>query len=241
MTDIIKALLKLIPEHIKDSSDFTKEIQKHKWEESDYFGSLDVAYLYRSIPLVGPNNVIDIASDFFEKNKVYTEAKDLSKNDFKTLINLCALSDKIIIDNKIHKQKTGLAMGNNLSPMLAIIYMHHIEEQIIKQSQNRISIWLRYIDEIFFISKLKPEELLNLANTISRDIQFTLEKPLNNKIRFLDKLTELTTDKILNTCLYIKPFHSRHIIPWSSNTTMQLKIWVIKSEQLMALRLSLNK
>ena len=58
--------------------------------------------------------------------------------------------------------------------MLAIIYMHHIEEQIIKQSQNKISTWLRYKDDIFFVTKLKPEELLNLANTIW-DIQFTLK------------------------------------------------------------------
>ena len=78
------------------------------------------------------------------------------------------------------------------------------------------------LDDIFFLTKLKPEELLNLTDTISStDIQFTLEKPVNNKIPFLDIMTELTTDKILNTCLYIKPFHSRHIIPWSSNTTGQ--------------------
>ena len=70
-------------------------------------------------------------------------------------------------------------MGNILSQMLAIIYIHHIEEQIVKQSQNKISISLRYIDDIFFITKLKPEELLNLGNTI------ILEKPVNNKIPFV--------------------------------------------------------
>ena len=56
---------------------------------------------------------------------------------------------------------------------------------------------LRYIDDIFFVTKLKPKEL-NLANTISRDIRFTLEKLVKNKIHFLDIMTELTTDKILN-------------------------------------------
>ena len=73
------------------------------------------------------------------------------------------------------------------------------------------------------------------------DNKFTLEKPVNNKIHFLGIMTELTTDKILNTCIYIKPFHSRNIIPWSSNRTMRQKIWVIKSERIMALRLLSNK
>ena len=44
-------------------------------------------------------------------------------------------------------------MGNDLPPMLAIIYMHLIEEQIIKQSQNKISIWLRNkINEVYRIN-----------------------------------------------------------------------------------------
>ena len=84
-----------------------------------------------------------------------------------------------------------------------------------------------------------PEESLNLTNTIGHSIHS--RKPVNNKIPILDIMTELTTDEILNTCLYIKPFHSRHIIPWSSNTTMKQKIEVIKSERLRALRLSSNK
>ena len=76
----------------------------------------------------------------------------------------------------------------------AIINMRHIQEQIIKQSQNEISVSFWYIDDIFFVTKLKPEELLNLTKTISGDIQFTVEKPVNNKIPFVDIMTELTTD-----------------------------------------------
>ena len=87
-------------------------------------------------------------------------AKDLSKNYFKTFINL---QKKIIIDDTIHKQKTGLARGNNRSQMLAIIYMQNIEEQIIKQSQNKISIWLRYVNDIF-CNKIKVRIIIKPGN-----------------------------------------------------------------------------
>ena len=83
MSDIIKPLLRLIPAHLKDSSDFIREIKKHKWEDGDYFGSLDVTYLYGSIPLVGPNNVIDIASDFFEKKRFTRRQKIYQKMTLK--------------------------------------------------------------------------------------------------------------------------------------------------------------
>ena len=38
MSDIIKPHLKLIQPHLKDSSDFIREIKRHKWEEGNYFG-----------------------------------------------------------------------------------------------------------------------------------------------------------------------------------------------------------
>ena len=132
-------------------------------------------------------------------------------------------------------------MGNNLSPMLAIIYMDYFEEKIIRQSNNKISVWLRYMDDIFFVTKQKQEELLNLANTIDNNIKFTLELPVDNKIPFLDIMLEVTNENKLNTRLYIKNFHSRHIIPWSSNTTIKQKIGVIKSERIRAIRLSSSK
>ena len=58
-------------------------------------------------------------------------------------------------------------MGNNLSPILAIIYMFYIERQILSTDPSRFIYWKRYIDDIFVISfspldNLHPE--LNKIN-----------------------------------------------------------------------------
>ena len=235
--DIMKPLLDHIPSHIKDSSDFIRNIKKHKWDEKDQFGSLDVTNLYGSIPIEGNDNVIDIVSQFYHDNKNLIETKELHTEDFKSLIKLSISSDIIVINNKIHKQKSGLAMGNNLSPLLAIIYMHYIEKKIQDQANSKIFVWLRYIDDIFFITSMTHLDILRLANTINPNIQFTLETPVNNSIPFLDILLTRKEEKI-DTCLYIKPYHSNHILPWSSNTTTRQKIGVIKTEKLRAERIS---
>ena len=41
-------------------------------------------------------------------------------------------------------------MGNPISPIIAIIYMYDLEERIIFQNFPHI-VWMRYIDDIFFL------------------------------------------------------------------------------------------
>ena len=235
--DLIKPLLDFIPAHLKDSNEFVKRIRNYQWNKDDNFGSLDVQNLYGSIPIEGNDNVIDIVGNFFSQYKIHTEAKDITDCDFQSLLKLCIFSDKILINNILYKQKSGLAMGNNLSPILAIIYMHHIEQQIIKSSDNQIKLWLRYIDDIFFVTKLPNNNILTISNKINNNIQFTLEEPINNKMPFLDVLIENDFGNI-STSLYVKPFHSQHIMPWCSNISTKQKIGVIKNERIRAERLS---
>ena len=72
----------------------------------------------------------------------------MSNSDFETLVHLCLESDSILIDGKGFKQQSGLAMGNNLAPVLAIIYMNEIDQQITTKT-NGLVILKRYIDDYF--------------------------------------------------------------------------------------------
>ena len=67
----------------------------------------------------------------------------MSNSDFETLVHLCLESDSILIDGKGFKQQSGLAMGNNLAPVLAIIYMNEIDQQITTKT-NGLVILKRY-------------------------------------------------------------------------------------------------
>ena len=111
-------------------------------------------------------------------NKYETLINDLTREDFITLLELSMKSNLIQSNGKIYAQLKGLSMGNNLSGTLAIIYMNYIECQIIRKIElNNVHIlfWKRYIDDIFYILSASPTiTLINISNSISSDIQFTI-------------------------------------------------------------------
>lgn len=153
------------------------------------------------------------------------------------LLKLAVLNDTTIINRTPYKQIKGLAMGNNLSPILAIIHMHAIEEEI-KNRCPEILFWKRYIDDIFVISTSPLETLLTTCNTISDSIKFTLETSVNNILPFLDILvTFKVNESFFETGLYVKTIHSNHILPWDSFVMKNRKIALLKTEFLRAERI----
>ena len=148
-------------------------------------------------------HTIDTAVEFYTQNREKSLCPEIDPNDMKTLIKLCLFSDTTIIGNNAYKQTTGLAMGNNLSPILAIMYMNKVETKIKERINTSVQLWLRYIDDIFIITNLELDEVLRICNTVDEHIKFTLEKPINNKLAYLDVLLTLTNNKF-TTELYIK-------------------------------------
>ncbi|KAK3712865.1 hypothetical protein QZH41_005524 [Actinostola sp. cb2023] len=131
-------------------------------------------------------------------NQVYKsdcELKGLNDDDFESFLRLCLTSDVILIGDKGYTQKTGLAMGNNLAPALAIIYMNEIDIQILCQFQDKALMSLkRYIDDIFIAwmsDGITAEEILSTANSLNTALKFTIEMPQDNQLPFLDTMVSL--------------------------------------------------
>ena len=59
-------------------------------------------------------------------------------------------SDTVLINGKGYKQKSGLAMGNNIAPILAIIYMNELDKLIIDSCEG--SLFLRRLNDDIFIA-----------------------------------------------------------------------------------------
>lgn len=148
--------------------------------------------LYGSIPLTDIDDhtpsIFTVARRFFRQYKADCQLHALSDKDFEELVRLCLTSDRVLIDGKGYKQQSGLAMGNNLAPILATIYMNELDNQILVKS-NRLVILKRFIDDYFaflFCIDLSGQKLLTLANNLNSAIKFTLELPNNNQLPFLD-------------------------------------------------------
>ena len=144
------------------------------------------------------------------------ELSCLSDEDFDKLIRLCLTSDNVLIGGNAYKQNSGLAMGNNLAPTLAIIYMNEIDFLITDGAGGRVKL-KRFIDDYFAFlmsQEMSGERLLTIANDFNDAIKFTLEMPNNNQLPFLDTLVSYNpAAKSFSATLYVKPIHSKCITP----------------------------
>ena len=244
----LNTLLQHVPAHLKNTREFVDHLMTIEGETVHQFCSLDVSNLYGSIPLEDINTktlgVFTVVRKFFSKYKTDCQLWALSDEDFEALIRLCISSDTVLIGGKAYKQQSGLAMGNNLAPTLAIIYMNEIDSLIIEKTNGRVSL-KRYIDDYFaslFSKEITAEELLKIANDQNDAIKFTLELPNNNQLPFLDTLVTFNSDtKTFSTCLYRKPIHSGCIIPWDSHGSIASKRAILIGEIKRAIYCSSNQ
>ena len=136
----LSSLLKHVPAHLKNTQEFINFLKGMDGESVYNFCSLNVCNLYGSIPLedINPNtpSVFTVAKRFFNKHRNDCKLWALSDDDFDTLVRLCLASDTIVIGDKGYKQISGLAMGNNLAPTLAIIYMNELDTRIVERSNG---------------------------------------------------------------------------------------------------------
>uniref|UniRef100_A0A7I4Z4Z2 Reverse transcriptase domain-containing protein n=1 Tax=Haemonchus contortus TaxID=6289 RepID=A0A7I4Z4Z2_HAECO len=116
-----------------------------------------------------------------------------SRSELKDLIEAALECNIFCFDNKFHKQKQGLAMGNRIAPVLAVIFLDHFEKPSLTSG---ILFYKRYIDDVFVIGTTEEDlvETLKRLNSHDANIRFTREDPgrdgflpsLNAKTRISD-------------------------------------------------------
>ena len=172
---------------------------------------------------------------------VFTVATNFFSKQFLLLVRLSLTSDTVLIENKPYKQRSGLAMGNNLAPVLATIYMNELDNEILVRS-NGCVILKRFMNDYFaFLTskELTSKRLLETANGINDAIKVTLEVPNNNQLPFLDTLVTFNSqNKTFSTTLYMKPIHSRCITPWECYGSVACKRAILVGETKRAIRCS---
>lgn len=235
----LNTLLRHVPAHLKNTEEFIDFLSGIDVGDTVHgFCSLDVCNLYGSIPLEDINtktpSVFTVARHFFGQHKIDCELVSLSDEDFETLLRLCLTSDNVLIDGNGYKQKSGLAMGNNLAPSLAIIYMDDLDSKILDKADGNIRL-KRYIDDYFVLllsRQISGESLLTMSNNLNDVIKFTLELPdINKQLPYLDTMVSFNPEsKTFSTKLYAKPIHSKCITPWDSHGSIASKRSILVGE-----------
>ena len=122
----------------------------------------------------------------------------------KNLLLLCTKNVYFTFENNIYQQKDGVTMGSPLGPVLAGIFMVHLERTLMPELEKFMKPWKRYVDDT--IIYIKPDfitDVIDILNKFHDNIKFTHEVEHNGKISFLDVLLTRSNRK-LETTIFCK-------------------------------------
>ena len=106
--------------------------------------TVDVVGLYPSIP---HGEGLEAMREALGRRVNPTVATD-------TLVGLASLvlkNNYFEFNNKIYRQKLGTAIGTKFAPAYANLFMSGLEERLLEASADKPLVWMRFIDDVFFI------------------------------------------------------------------------------------------
>jgi hypothetical protein len=208
----------LAPHSLKDTFQFIESIKDLKLDGRQMY-SLDVVSLFTNVPL---RETIDYICEFIEQS-----GKDIRipVTDLRTLLLLCTQNVQFLFNNKIYRQKDGVAMGSPLGPLLADIFMGKLETQCLNTTIKELTSYHRYVDDIFIISSndIDSTDILSKFNSAHPNIAFTVEREQNGSLNFLDADLLRRTDNSIQRKVYRKPTWTGQYIHFDSFVPLNQK------------------
>ena len=191
--------------------------------------SFDVTSLFTNVPIAP-------LLEFF-RHKFKDHVFPVDMDQLIDLIKLCVMDCKFQFNGSFYNMKTGLAMGNPLSPVLANIYMEYFESVLLRGAFNRKLIWFRYIDDIICLWPDLEDlnRFFNIINGLVPSIKFTMEMEVDGCIPFLDVLIHRCENNFKFE-VYRKPTSNDSFIHYYSDHHASVKQSVFLSMFLRALR-----
>jgi hypothetical protein len=211
ITEITGNLIRHIPGSLIDTQDFLNKLPVHPLPKSALLVTADVSSLYPNIPW---KEGIDASTQFYKANHLIlvNKAIELKKKKppqphlFKRILELVLTNSMITFKNRrFFKQIKGTAMGCCISVYFANCYMFDVTKNLINNRPPWLISFLRFIDDLFFISELNnATEINSLIQSISNEhIKYEVSTP--GKVQnFLDTTITLTKKGVILFAPYSK-------------------------------------
>lgn len=213
---------------VKNSYIFAQNMQTYNNSSEYYMCSFDITSLFTNIPL---DETLEICLDELFKDNV-NNVDNLTRTDFKTLLQLSVKDSYFIFNDKLYQQTDGLAMGSPLAPTLANLFLCYFEKLWLAECPVEIKpkLYQRYVDDTFllFDNEDQSKQFLTYLNSKHRNIKFTAEGEENNRLAFLDVLITKENANFL-TSVYRKKTFTGLSSNFFSCTPFLYKINVIKT------------
>ena len=147
--------VKKLPSYIQDTSEFMRLIKSTVIPATGVLVSIDVSSLYTNIP---HTEGIQYDMDAF-LNNLNPDPYEPTQETLGELINIILSNNVFESNGKFYLQLQGTALGMKMAPAYANIFMGRIQQQLLRQGNNLIHLWKRYIDDIFLIWLCSHDEL----------------------------------------------------------------------------------
>ena len=135
--------------------------------------TLDVCSLYTNNP---QEEGIEVVCQYYQEH--YQSKTPIPTQSLGDLMRLILKENSFKFNDKHYLQTHGIAMGTKMGVSLAVIFMAHIEKQVLAISPHIRLIWKRFIDDVFSVWTLPKAEVNNFiefANSFYTTIKFTHE------------------------------------------------------------------
>ncbi|CAJ0947986.1 unnamed protein product [Ranitomeya imitator] len=190
---------------------------------------MDVNSLYTSI---GHQDGIKAVMSFLEE---HTHFSSQQKSFCRDLLTLILTKNFFIFEDEFFIQEKGTAMGSNMAPPYANIFMDQFEKTLVYSHPSFISFasyWRRYIDDVFLIWTGGSEAL----EAFHRDLNSSLEGLTfsisfsTSSMNFLDTLVSISSGRRLETDLYVKPTDRNSLLKFDSCHPKHIKVSLPRSQ-----------
>jgi len=142
----LQTIAKKQESYIKDTTHFINFIENTPLPDNAILVSLDVcSQLYTNIP---QEEGINVVCQYYEEH--YQSKQPIPATHLGELMRLILKENSFKFYDRHFLQTHGIAMGTKMAVAFAIIFMVHIEKQLLAASPQKPIIWKRFIHDIFF-------------------------------------------------------------------------------------------
>ncbi|CAJ0967291.1 unnamed protein product [Ranitomeya imitator] len=220
-----------MPSYLRDTSDLLLKLEGVNLGRDTWLTSIDIEALYSSIPHWAG---IEGVRFFLQQRSIRCG----EHNDFViTLLEYILTHNAFTFDGKHFHQLRGTAMGCPCAPSYANLFLGWWEETIVFGDEERwwhkfISIWYRYIDDVFMVWTGTREEFtmfMGCLNINKVGLKFTSEIS-EIELAFLDLKIVKDESGQVATSIYRKPTSTNSLLHWDSHHPVSLKRGIPKGQ-----------
>jgi hypothetical protein len=146
LVPILNPLVGNTDSYIKNTSEFVEKVKDRVLPSGSILASLDVVNLFTTTPTDGALSLLRKKLECDDKLKSRTNH---TVDTLMELVSVCITNTYFQFGDNYYIQRTGMAMGSPLSPVLCNLYSEDLEPKASGSFVTRPHLFLRYIDDIY--------------------------------------------------------------------------------------------